>query len=157
MTMKYRAATDTVTGQMAIFATESLPFNSTSEFPVARFGAVEGTFPLEVQKLAENIADLLSHRTPVHTLSSGNRGIFYTRTPSSIILKTHTEGVSQDALTLTVSDTSSVADYGADMLALIDQDFMQRVCDKITPDPEAGRTLERQDSPVRNVGHKPGF
>ncbi len=134
MTMKYRAAIDPTLGRLAIMASEgggNLPFNAPAEFPVATFSSVAPDFPLDAKKLAENIADLLNHRTPMHTLPTEGQKIFYTRTDDGIVLKTHQggqAGVSVPAITLTVSSKSSVADLGHSMLSRMDQGFMERLC-----------------------------
>ncbi len=135
MTTKYRAAQEPVTKKMAIFARDAghLPFNEHTEFPVATFMVQASNPPFDAQKLAENMADLLSHRTPIHQLSSGGEQIFYSRTDESIILRTRNGGVSVPAITITISK-SSASDVGREMLGRMDQDFMKRVCDTITPD-----------------------
>lgn len=135
MSLKYRAAKDNVTGHLALFAREQdgLPFQGAPEFPVAILTAQSAAFPLAAQQVAENMADLLNHRAPAHKLSSGTEKIFYSRTDDGIILRTQNAGVSAPALTVTVSNKSSVADLGQSMLAKMDQDFMKRVCDTIVP------------------------
>jgi hypothetical protein len=132
--MKYRAAIDPTLGRLAIMASESggnLPFNVPVEFPVATFSSAVADFPLDTKKLAENIADLLNHRAPLHTLPADGRQIFYTRTDDGIVFKTHQDGqagVSVPAVTIAVSSKSSVADLGHSMLLRMDRDFMKRVC-----------------------------
>ncbi|MCM2342924.1 MAG: hypothetical protein NDJ24_00010 [Alphaproteobacteria bacterium] len=147
MTMTYRAAKDPITSQLALFARqkEGLPFNAGHEIPVAMFSSAAAAFPLEAQRLAENIADLLNHRTPAHKLSSGDEHIFYTRTPDSIILKTHKSGVSVPAMTVSISHKNSVADMGQSLLARMDQDFMKRVCDTILPEGAAAPEAQPQE------------
>lgn len=137
MGMKYRAAKDSVTGQVALFASEKqgLPFHGAPEFPVAIFMAATPDFPLPVQQLAENMADILNHKVPQHRLSCANETVFYSRTDNGIVLRTKSDqGVSIPAVNMTVSSKSSVADLGHAVLACMDQDFMKRVCDTITPD-----------------------
>ena len=148
MTLKYRAAIDPTLGKLAIMAREggSLPFNTPVEFPVATISSVSADFPLDTKKLAENIVDLLNHRTPVHTLPAGGRRIFYTRTDDGLVLKSHAggdqPGVAVPVVTLTVSRKSSVADLGHQMLARMDADFMKRVCDVIVPDSAAAVQMQ---------------
>ena len=148
MGLNYRAGKDTLTGQQALFAVQKggLPFNSAPVFPVATLIAPTKGFPLSAQQVAENIADLLNHRAPLHRLSSGNEQIFYTRTDDAIILKTKGtgDGVSVPALSITVCSKSSVADVAQDVLALMDQDFMRRVCDTIVPDSEPAATAQQK-------------
>lgn len=142
MVMRYRAAKDNVTGQVALFASDlqagdrpGLPFSGVPEFPVAIFMPATTGFPLPVQQLAENMADLLNHKIPQHRLSSANEAIFYNRTDNGIMLRTKAgEGVSNPAVSMAVSSKSSVADLGHAVLARMDQDFMKRVCDTITPE-----------------------
>lgn len=137
MGMKYRAAKDSVTGQVALFASEKqgLPFHGAPEFPVAIFTPAVTDFPLPVQQLAENMADLLNHKVPQHRLSCTNEAVFYSRTDNGIALRTKAgEGVSTPAVCMVVSSKSSVADLGHAVLARMDQDFMKRVCDTIVPD-----------------------
>lgn len=134
MGMRYRAGKDHVTGQVALFASEKqgLPFQGAPEFPVALFMPTTAAFPLPVQHIAENMADLLNHKVPQHRLQPANEAIFYSRTDSGIMLRTRAEaGVSAPALNMVVSSKSSVADLGYDVLARMDQDFMKRVCDSI--------------------------
>ncbi|QQG36267.1 MAG: hypothetical protein HYS17_00290 [Micavibrio aeruginosavorus] len=147
MTMTYRAARDPVTSQLALFVRqkEGLPFNARHEYPVAIFSGATEAFPLEAQKVAENMADLLNHRTPLHKLSSGGARIFYSRTDDSIILRTRKcAGVSVPALTLMVSSKSSVADLGQDILTRMDQVFMKRVCDLIIPEKASAPDLQQK-------------
>ena len=149
MTMKYRAATDTVTGQMAIFAcpAESPLFNRHSEFPVAILSAQGSGFPLDKKELAENMADLLNHLKPRHTLVAQGHEIFYTPRETGLILKTRPvgddSGVSVAAVTMVISDKNSVTDYARDMLARMNPDFMKKVCDTITPDPAVAAKLQQ--------------
>lgn len=147
MTMTYRAAKDPVTSQLALFARqkEGLPFNAGHDIPVATFSSAAQAFPLEAQRLAENMADILNHRAPAHKLSSGDERIFYTRTSDSIILKTHKSGVSVPAITVSVSSKSSVADLGQSLLARMDTDFMKRVCDMIVPEIAAGPGVQQKE------------
>lgn len=146
MIMKYRTDQDPVTGKPTLLARDekTLPFNGQSEFPVATFSASPEGFPLDVQKVAQNIADLLNHRTPLHKLSSGRHDIFYSRTASSIILRTRDTGVSAPALTIDISDKSSVADLGHAVLARMDQDFMKRICDAIVPDQALATSMQQK-------------
>jgi|GEM_PF-6314177 len=146
MSLKYRAGKDTVTGQLALFAREieGLPFHGTPEYPVAIFTAPASGFPLPAQQVAENIADLLNHKIPLHTLSSGPEQILYSRTDNGVVLRTKGEGVSVPALSVTVSNKSTVADIGHAMLAKMDQDFMKRVCDTIVPDHGWGATVQQK-------------
>ncbi len=139
MSMTYRAAKDHVTGQVALFASQKqgLPFQGAPLFPVAIFIPAAEDFPFSVQKLAENMADLLNHKVPQHQLDPANEAIFYSRTDNGIVLRTKgDEGVSVPALNMTVSSKSSVADLGHAVLARMDQDFMKRVCDTIKPEGE---------------------
>lgn len=136
MGMKYRAAKDHVTGQVALFASEKqgLPFRGAPEFPVAIFMPTPEAFPLPAQQIAENMADLLNHKVPQHQLHSTNEAIYYSRTDNGIVLRTKgDEGVSTPALNMVVSSKSSVADLGHAVLARMDQNFMKRVCDTIAP------------------------
>lgn len=156
MTITYRAAKDPVTSQMALFVRqkEGLPFNAGQEYPVAIFSGAAQAFPLEAQKVAENMADLLNHRAPLHKLCCGDEHIFYSRTGDSIILKTRKEsGVSVPALTLTVSSKSSVADLGQNVLDRMDQGFMKRVCDLIVPE-ALGVPEAQQKDPARPLSPK---
>lgn len=155
MTVKYRAAIEPTLGRLAIMASENggnLPFNTPVEFPVATFSSAAADFPLDAKKLAENIADLLNHRTPMHTLPSDGRQIFYTRTDDGIVLKTHQsgqEGVSALAVAITVSSKSSVADLGHSMLSRMDRDFMKRVCGAFVADTGA------EAHPQQSAGQRP--
>lgn len=154
MTLKYRAAIDPTLGKLAIMVREggSLPFNTPVEFPVATISSVSTHFPLDTKKLAENIADLLNHRTPMHALPADGQQIFYTRTDDGIVLKTHQggqAGVSVPAVAITVSSKSSVADLGHSMLSRMDQDFMKRVCGAFIA--EAGAEVH----PVQSAGRTP--
>ena len=149
MTMKYRAATDTVTGQMAIFAcpAKSPSFNQHSEFPVAILSAQGSGFPLDKKELAENMVDLLNHLKPRHTLVAQGHEIFYTPRETGLILKTRPagddSGVSVAAVTMVISDKSSVTGHARDMLVLINPDFMKKVCDTIVPDPAIAAKLQQ--------------
>ena len=139
MGMKYRAAKDSVTGQVALFASEKqgLPFHGAPEFPVAIFMPAAADFPLPIQQLAENMADLLNHKVPQHRLTCANEAVYYSRTDNGIMLRTKgDDGVSVPAVNMTVSSKSSVADLGHAVLARMDQDFMKRVCDTIVPEAE---------------------
>ena len=146
MSLKYRAGKDSVTGQLALFAREKegLPFHGAPEFPVAIFTVPDSGFPLPVRQVAENMADLLNHKIPLHQLSSGAEQIFYSRTDDGIVLKTRGEGVSVPALSVTVSSKSTVADLGHSMLARMDQDFMKRVCDTIVPDHAPAASVQQK-------------
>lgn len=144
MALRYRAGKDTVTGQTALFGheEEGLPFHGGAGFPLALFMPAAAAFPLPVQQLAENMADLLNRKVPRHSLHSGDEAVFYSRVDNGIMLRTKGDGgVSVPALSVIVSSKSSVADLGHEVLARMDQDFMKRVCDTIVPEsaPEAQR------------------
>ena len=149
MTIKYRAAVDSVTGKMSILAheVESLPFNKSAEFALAMFSNADKGFPLDTEKLAENIADVLLNFKPRHTLSSDGHAVFYTPTETGIILKTRAageqSGVAAPAVTMIISDKSSVADHARDMLARMNPDFMKKICDTIVPDPALAARLQQ--------------
>lgn len=136
MGVTYRARRDQVTGQVALFAHqhETLPFNAAPDIPVALLtagltvGDEAGALP--VLAIAENIADLLNHKTPQHSVTLGTGALFYSRTDHAITLRRReADPVSHPAVIMTVSSKSSVADLGQQLLTRMDNGFMKKLCD----------------------------
>lgn len=132
MGVTYRARRDQVTGQVALFAhqQETLPFNAAPDIPVALLTAGDEGPALPVLAIAENIADLLNHKTPQHSVTLGSGALFYSRTDHAITLRRReADPVSHPAVILTVSSKSSVADLGQQLLTRMDNGFMKKLCD----------------------------
>lgn len=118
--------------------------------PVAHmFKGGSSDFPFDRRLLAENLVDLLNNQPPRHNIDDiGPNQFYYERLNHGFNLHCRygCRGVSESGIILAVSEKSSAADLGKDLLDKLTPALMKDICDAIE--------IKRPDTEPAPAGNK---